>query len=409
MDLIDAGSFGVAAFPRIARRATAFLMSIEGVLAGDSVRILFAFCVTAGLAFLLRDTMSLGDFFLGVGDLAFLTGVFLGVAFLGVGVLAFLGVGVFAFLGVTFLGEGVFAFLGVGVLDFLGVIFLGVGVLASFLGEGVLAFFGVGVLAFLAPTDFGVSNMAAKPEKLTSLDLSGVAALGDMLFLLAGVAALALAGLLAGVFALAGLFAGDFALAGLLAGDLALAGLFAGDLALAGLFAGDFALAGLFAGDFALAGLLAGDLAGDLAGLLAGDLALAGLLAGDLAGLLAGDLALAGLLAGDLAGLFPGDLPFPGLSSRIVAARGVANDKRFNAVVFPLTGADFLRGEAPRLTGVAGGRDLSKCSGLNAGPKETRFARFAADSAVSVDFLFWPLGVGAPVSQKKGYELSRLS
>ncbi len=55
----------------------------------------------------------------------------------------------------------------------------------------------------------------------------------------------------------------------------------------------------------------------------------------------------------------------------------------------PGTGADFLLGVEPRRSGVEAGSFLSNNSGLNFGPKDTRFF-LAALSRESTDFLFSP-------------------
>lgn len=59
------------------------------------------------------------------------------------------------------------------------------------------------------------------------------------------------------------------------------------------------------------------------------------------------------------------------------------------------TGMESLLGVAPRLTGVSGGRNLLKCSGLRAGPNETRF-RLGLGAMESRDFLFFPVEAFLP-------------
>ena len=59
----------------------------------------------------------------------------------------------------------------------------------------------------------------------------------------------------------------------------------------------------------------------------------------------------------------------------------------------PLNDLRFPLGVAPSLTGVNGGRRLSKCSGLRLGPNDTRFL-LANGAMLSVGLRFLPLVAG---------------
>ena len=209
---------------------------------------------------------------------------------------------------------------------------------------------------------------------------------GDFDFLLTGDAGLSGVAYLAGDTALA---LGDF--------GLALERLFPGDLLLRGLFPGDFlgvVFFGLLPGDLLLFGLFAFSTAGASATLGLGATVFFGLLPGDLLrlGLLPGDF-LGVAFLGLLVGVVIFGEPFSGdFSSTIAVGLGVATDCRLMSPLSgePAAGADFLLGVAPFLSGVDAGNFLSKSSGLNLGPNDTRFLFEAGSASSPTDFLFCP-------------------
>ena len=214
---------------------------------------------------------------------------------------------------------------------------------------------------------------------------------GDFDFLLTGEAGLSGVAYLAGDTALA---FGDLGLdlERLLRGDLLFRGLLPGDflgVVFFGLLPGDLLLFGLFAFSgvsfsTAEASATLGLCVAVFFGLLPGDLLRLGLLPGDFLG-----VAFLGLLVGVFifGGLFSGDF-----SSSIAVGLGVASDCRLISPLSgePAAGADFLLGVAPLLSGVDAGNFLSKSSGLNLGPNETRFLFEAGSTSSPTDFLFCP-------------------
>ena len=100
---------------------------------------------------------------------------------------------------------------------------------------------------------------------------------------------------------------------------------------------------------------------------------------------------------------FLGDGDFLGVSSNTARCTGDAMEclpvKPFFDTSFPVFGIDWRRGVAPRLSGVAGGKHLSKSSGLIFGPKETRLRLALGSSVIVRDLRF------RPGSKKTSYKI----
>ena len=263
----------------------------------------------------------------------------------------------------------------------------------------------------IAAVSFGVASLPWMALIATAfLKSSGGEVISPLLGVVANFAFFALGGFPGDLLRLP--FPGDLDF--LLSGDSGLSGVayFAGDtdlplgdlglalerLFLPRLFVGDF-LGVVLPEDLLLFGLFAsGETSFGLSFAGTGDSDTLRLLAaGDFFGLFPGDLfgvAFFGLFAGDLAFpvLFLGDFAATGLSSTIAAGLGVVSDWRLMRPFSgePAVGADFLLGVAPLLSGVDAGNFLSNSSGLNLGPKETRFLFEARSSESPSDFLFCP-------------------